>query len=65
MIPAVIMILSLAVYLVYMLSIHGPLTLACLAPMPLIWFLSSSFSAKVYPKYRKGAAGSTMALSSG
>lgn len=54
MIPSVIMILSLGVYLVYMLSIHWLLTLACLAPMPLIWFLSSSFSAKVYPKYRKG-----------
>lgn len=54
MIPAVIMILSLGVYLVYMLSIHGPLTLACLAPMPFIWFLSSSFSRKVSPKYREG-----------
>jgi ABC-type multidrug transport system fused ATPase/permease subunit len=54
MIPSVIMILSLAVYLIYMLSIHWLLTLACLVPMPLIWFLSSSFSAKVYPKYRKG-----------
>ena len=54
MIPSVIMVLSLGVYVVYMLSIHWLLTLACLAPMPLIWFLSSSFSAKVYPKYRKG-----------
>jgi ABC-type multidrug transport system fused ATPase/permease subunit len=53
MIPSVIMLLSLGVYLVYMLSIHGPLTLACLAPMPLIWFLSASFSRQVYPKYRK------------
>lgn len=54
MIPAVIMVLSLGVYLVYMLSIHGPLTLACLAPMPLIWILSSRFSREVYPRYRKG-----------
>lgn len=54
MIPSVIMVLSLAVYLIYMLSIHVPLTLACLAPMPLIWLLSQRFSRQVYPKYRKG-----------
>jgi ABC-type multidrug transport system fused ATPase/permease subunit len=54
MIPSIIMVLSLGVYLVYMVSIHGLLTLACLAPMPCIWFLASSFSRKVYPKYREG-----------
>ena len=37
-VPAAIMLLSLSVYIVYMLSIHIGLTLACLAPMPLIWF---------------------------
>ena len=30
-------VLSLAVYLAYMLSIHVPLTLACLATTPLLW----------------------------
>ena len=54
MIPSLIMVLSLGVYVVYMVSIHGPLTLACLAPMPCIWFLSASFSRKVYPRYREG-----------
>lgn len=54
MIPSVIMVLSLGVYLIYMLSIHIPLTLACLAPMPLIWILSSRFSREVYPKYLQG-----------
>jgi ABC-type multidrug transport system fused ATPase/permease subunit len=53
MIPSLIMILSLGVYLAYMLSIHVPLTLACLAPMPLLWFLSAAFSRRVYPKYRQ------------
>ena len=30
-------VLSLAVYLAYMLSMHVPLTLACLATTPLLW----------------------------
>lgn len=50
-IPSAIMILSLAVYLCYMVSIHVPLTLACLAPMPLIWILSTIFSRLVRPQY--------------
>jgi ABC-type multidrug transport system fused ATPase/permease subunit len=53
MIPGVIMVLSLAVYLAYMLSIHWPLTVACLVPMPLIWILSAVFSRRVYPLYRR------------
>jgi ATP-binding cassette subfamily B protein len=53
MIPGVIMVLSLVVYLAYMLSIHVPLTLACLVPMPLIWVLSVVFSRRVYPLYRR------------
>ena len=50
-IPAAIMLLSLSVYIVYMLSIHTALTLACLAPMPLIWFFSVELSRRVHPKY--------------
>jgi ATP-binding cassette subfamily B protein len=50
-IPSAIMVLSLGVYLSYMLSIHWPLALACLAPMPLIWILSSLFSRIVHPQY--------------
>jgi ABC-type multidrug transport system fused ATPase/permease subunit len=49
--PAAIMLLSLSVYIVYMLSIHTALTLACLAPMPLIWLLSLELSRRVHPKY--------------
>jgi len=49
LVPAVIMVLSLVVYLGYMLSIHVPLTLACLAPMPIILVLSMWFSRKVRP----------------
>jgi ATP-binding cassette, subfamily B, bacterial len=50
-IPAAIMLLSLSVYIVYMFSIHAALTLACVAPMPLIWFFSLELSRRVHPKY--------------
>lgn len=50
-IPSAIMALSIGVYLGYMFSIHVPLTLACLAPMPLIWILSAVFSRLVHPQY--------------
>lgn len=50
-IPSAIMILSLGVYLTYMASIHPLLTLACMAPMPLIWILSALFSRIVQPRY--------------
>ena len=39
-----IMLLSLGVYMVYMLRAHVALTLACLAPTPLIWLVTSLFS---------------------
>lgn len=50
-IPSAIMVLSIAVYLGYMFAIHVPLTLACLAPMPLVWILSAVFSRLVHPQY--------------
>jgi len=50
---AVIMTLSLGAYLAYMLSLHVPLTLACLASTPLLWWASTRFSSKVQPAYRQ------------
>jgi ATP-binding cassette subfamily B protein len=47
-----IMVLSLSVYLVYMLSIHVTLTLACLATTPLLWVAAARFSSKVKPMHR-------------
>jgi ATP-binding cassette subfamily B protein len=44
--------LSLAVYLYYMLQVHVPLTLACLAPTPLLWLGAVLFSRKVRPAYK-------------
>jgi ATP-binding cassette subfamily B protein len=48
-----IMVLSLLVYLVYMLRTHAPLTLACLALTPLLWFATNAFARRVAPAYRK------------
>ncbi len=50
---SLIMALSLAVYLAYMLSIHVRLTLACLATTPLLWLITASFSRKVRPAYER------------
>ena len=53
LIQSVILVLSLAVYLVYMLNIHVTLTLACLAMTPLLWAISVRFSKKVRPLYAR------------
>jgi ATP-binding cassette subfamily B protein len=44
-------LLSLSAYLVFMLSIHVPLTIACLCTLPLFWLGSSWFSRRVRPEY--------------
>ncbi len=51
LIQTIIMGLSLAVYLTYMLNLHVPLTLACLASTPLLWAASVAFSTRVRPMY--------------
>lgn len=47
--------LTLAVYLVYMLNVHVPLTLACLATSPLLWVGAVLFSRSVQPSYRRAS----------
>lgn len=51
LIQSIIMVLSLAVYLSYMLAIHPRLTFACLATVPLLWVISAAFSRAVQPAY--------------
>ncbi|HLV66042.1 MAG TPA: ABC transporter ATP-binding protein [Polyangiaceae bacterium] len=51
-----IMLLSLGVYLVYMLETHVGLSLACLAFMPALWWLTAWFSARARPEYEKNRA---------
>jgi ATP-binding cassette subfamily B protein len=49
----VIMILSLTVYVAYMLRIHPMLTLACLATTPLLWVMTVWFSRATKPLYMR------------
>jgi ATP-binding cassette subfamily B protein len=44
-------LLSLGVYLVYMLRTHALLTAVCLALAPLLWFVTARFSRRVRPAY--------------
>jgi ATP-binding cassette subfamily B protein len=53
LIQSLTMAVSLCAYAAYMLCIHVPLTLACLATTPLLWIASSRFSQIVQPGYRK------------
>lgn len=53
MLQGIIMFLSLAVYLAYMLTIHVKLTLACLATTPLLWLTTVIFSRLVQPAYMR------------
>ncbi|HEV3005196.1 MAG TPA: ABC transporter ATP-binding protein [Pirellulales bacterium] len=48
-------VLSLAFYLDYMLRVHVPLTLACLATTPLLWLAAVAFSRQVRPAYRRAS----------
>ena len=51
-----IMLLSLGVYLVYMLRAHAPLTVACLAPTPIIWLITSVFARRTRAAYERNRA---------
>jgi ATP-binding cassette subfamily B protein len=50
---AIVVFISLAVYLAYMLSVHVPLTLACLATTPLLWFYGVRFADRQRPAYQR------------
>ncbi|MEI8243685.1 MAG: ABC transporter ATP-binding protein, partial [bacterium] len=52
-IPCVVLVLSLVVYLAYMLHIHAGLTLACLGTTPLLWYATRRFSRQMQPRYRR------------
>ncbi|MCC6415898.1 MAG: ABC transporter ATP-binding protein [Opitutaceae bacterium] len=50
---SVIMMISLTMYVVYMVSLHPGLTLACLATTPLLAIMSTWFSGKIQPEYAR------------
>lgn len=52
LIQVVVVAVTLLVYLGYMLSVHVPLTLACLATTPLLWIATVQFARRLRPAYR-------------
>ncbi len=52
-IQGTILVVSLAVYVIYMLSIHVKLTLACMSMIPAMALASFIFSRKLRPSYAK------------
>ncbi len=53
LIQSVIMVVSLTVYLVYMLSLSPGLTVACLATTPVLALMTAWFSRIIQPRYRR------------
>jgi ATP-binding cassette subfamily B protein len=51
LIQSVIMVISLTVYLLYMVNLSPSLTLACLATTPLLWLLSAWHTRRTQPEY--------------
>ena len=51
LIQSVIMVISLTVYVIYMVSLSPSLTLACLASTPLLWALSAWHTRRTQPEY--------------
>ncbi|MEM9296522.1 MAG: ABC transporter ATP-binding protein, partial [Planctomycetota bacterium] len=52
-IEVVVILLSLAFYVGYLVSLDAWLAAACLATTPLLWFLTTSFGRRVKPMYRR------------
>lgn len=53
LIQSVIMVISLTVYVIYMVSVSPTLTVACLATTPLLALMSAWFSKKIQPDYTR------------
>jgi ATP-binding cassette subfamily B protein len=53
LLPSIIMVLSLGIYLFFMLQKHVGLTFACLSTTPVLWVMTRAFSKRVRPLYRK------------
>jgi len=51
LIQSVIMVISLTVYLIYMLNLSPSLTLGCLATTPLLWLLAAWHTRRTQPEY--------------
>ena len=51
LLQGLIMLISLALYLVYMLRTSATLTLACLGLSPVLWIVTTRFSRRIRPAY--------------
>jgi len=51
LLQGLIMLLSLALYLAYMLRTSATLTLACMATAPVLWLVTTRFSRRIRPAY--------------
>ncbi len=51
LIQSVIMVISLTVYVIYMVNLSPTLTVACLATTPLLWALSAWHTRRTQPEY--------------
>lgn len=56
LIQTLVTVISLAVYLGYMIAIHASLTLACVATLPALWVACVVFSRLVHPEYVRNRA---------
>lgn len=48
-----VLVMSMAFFLTYMLSIHVTLTILCLATTPILWILSATYSRVMRPAYER------------
>ena len=55
LIKVLVVLLSVGVYVAYMLSVHAALTAACLLTVPLLFFGAVVFSRMVQPAYRRAS----------
>jgi ABC-type multidrug transport system fused ATPase/permease subunit len=55
LIRVITVLLTLTIYLAYMIQMHARLTLACLATTPLLWIGAVLFSRIVQPAYRRAS----------
>jgi ABC-type multidrug transport system fused ATPase/permease subunit len=51
LLQGLIMLISLALYLAYMLRTSATLTLACMATAPVLWLVTTRFSRRIRPAY--------------
>lgn len=56
LVQSVVTVLTVCVYLGYMLSIHVPLTLACLGLLPVLIYVCARYSRAVHPLYLENRA---------